>query len=171
MKLSPLQRVERLTRAAAPVVFSLLAVFLNVMALPLPGASRLAPDAVLMAMFYWTVHRPDLMRPWAAFAIGLLVDILSGAPLGANALVLVLVQWTIIAQHKVFRGKSFILVWCAFALVALGAKAVTAALALVLGGALVGREVFLAELGLTVALYPALAWIMGRVQRTVLATV
>ena len=33
---------------------------------------RSAPDIVLIAVFYWMVHRPDLMRLWTAFVLGLL---------------------------------------------------------------------------------------------------
>ena len=77
----------------------------------LPAASTLAPDIVLIAVFYWTVHRPDLMRLWTVFVIGLLSDVLSGTPLGVHPLVLVLVHAAIISQHKMFRG-AVVRRWC-----------------------------------------------------------
>jgi rod shape-determining protein MreD len=163
-----LQRLDLWARPAIPLLATTVAVLLNVVPLRLPDYAPLAPGFVLMAVFYWTVHRPDLMRPWAVFLIGLLDDVLSGTPLGVNSLVLLFVHWTIVAQHRVFRGKSFILVWLGFALVALGAKLLLAAIAFAIGYGLLDPTVLLVQYILTLALYPPLAFIMGWAQRVFL---
>ncbi|MBM3275054.1 MAG: rod shape-determining protein MreD [Candidatus Sericytochromatia bacterium] len=153
---------------AIPLLATIVAVVLNVVPLRLPDYAPLAPGFVLMAVFYWTVHRPDLMRPWAVFLIGVLDDMLSGTPLGVNSLVLLFVHWAIVAQHRVFRGKSFLLIWLGFALVALGAKMLLAAVAFLIGYGLLDPLVLLVQYFLTLALYPPLALIMGRAQRVFL---
>ncbi len=163
-----LQRLDLWARTAIPLLATILAVVLNVVPLRLPDYAPLAPGFVLMAVFYWTVHRPDLMRPWAVFLIGILDDILSGTPLGVNSLVLLFVHWTIVAQHRVFRGKSFVLVWLAFALVALGAKLLLTIVAFAAGYGLLDPTVLLVQYILTLALYPPLAFIMGWAQRVFL---
>jgi rod shape-determining protein MreD len=122
-----------------------------------------------MSVFYWTVHRPDLFPAWGAFAVGLFDDVLSGSPLGVNALVLLLAHVSIVAQHKVFRGKAFWLVWAAFGIVALGAQLLTMLLGLLLKGAFPDPLVTLAQLALTVSLYPVATAVLGRVQRLFLA--
>jgi rod shape-determining protein MreD len=108
------------------------------------------------------------MRPWAVFLVGILDDILSGTPLGVNSLMLLFVHWTIMTQHRVFRGKSFVLIWWAFALVALGAKLLLAATAFLIGYGLMDPTVMLVQYVLTLALYPPLALVMGRAQRVFL---
>jgi rod shape-determining protein MreD len=163
-----LQRLDGWARAAAPFALTLIAAIVSVVPLRLPDYSVIAPDLVLMAVFYWTVHRPDLMRPWGAFAVGVLEDILTATPLGVDALVLLFVHWAIIAQHRTLRGLSFALLWCAFALIAAGAKIVLVVLALILTRHLVDGSVLLAQYGFTIAVYPLIALLMGRAHRAFL---
>ena len=163
-----LQRLDLWARAAIPMLATLLAVMLNVVPLRLPDYAPMAPGFVLMAVFYWTVHRPDLMRPWAVFLVGILDDVLSGTPLGVNSLVLLFVHWAIVAQHRAFRGKSFILVWLGFAMLAFGAKLLLAAVAFAIGYGLVDPTMMLVQYILTLALYPPVAFVMGRAQRVFL---
>lgn len=162
------QRLDVWARTSAPIVLTLTMVILNVLPLRLPDYAELAPAFVLMAVFYWTVHRPDLMRAWAVFAVGLLDDILTGTPLGVNPLILLFTHWAIVAQHKVFRGKSFILIWSGFAAVAAGAKLLLVLLALAVGYGLIDPMTLLVQYILTIALYPPVAFLMGRAQRTFL---
>lgn len=171
MKISALQRLDASVRQSAPVAVTLLLTVLSVVPVHLPAASILSPDIVLIAVFYWTVHRPDLMRSWTVFVIGLLGDMLSGTALGVHPLILVIVHSVIISQHKVFRGASFGMVWCAFALIAPAAHVLAALVAFVTTGALPDLSLFLLRLVLTIGFYPALAWLLGRAQRALLAAV
>lgn len=171
MKLSPLQRLDIAVRQSTPVVVTLLLTVISVVPVGLPASSVLAPDIVLIAVFYWTVHRPDLMKAWTVFVIGLLSDILSGTPLGVHPLVLVLVHTAIISQHKIFRGAAFGVVWWAFSLIAPAAHGVAAVIAFVSAGVVPELSVFILRLVLTIGLYPALAWLLGRAQRALLAAV
>ena len=171
MKLSALQRFDVSVRQSVPVALTLLLTVLSVVPVRLPAASTLAPDIVLIAVFYWTVHRPDLMRLWTVFVIGLLGDVLSGTPLGVHPIVLVLVHTAIISQHKVFRGASFGMVWWAFSLIAPAAHIVAVIIAFLATGALTDLSLFALRLVLTIGFYPALAWLLGRAQRALLAAV
>ena len=171
MKPSALQRLDLSVRQSLPVVLTLLLTVFSVVPVRLPGAASLTPDFVLIAVFYWTVHRPDLMRLWTVFVIGLLGDVLSGTPLGVHPLVLVLVHAAIISQHKVFRGASFGMVWCAFSLIAPAAHIVGAVIAFGASGALPEMSLFFLRLVLTIGFYPALAWLLGRAQRALLTAV
>ena len=171
MKLSPLQRLDISVRQSTPVVVTLLLTVISVVPVGLPAASSLAPDIVLIAVFYWTVHRPDLMKAWTVFVIGLLSDVLSGTPLGVHSLVLVLVHTVIISQHKIFRGAAFGVVWWAFSLIAPAAQLVTAAIAFAVAGVVPDVSVLSLRLVLTIGLYPALAWLLGRAQRALMAAV
>lgn len=165
------QRVDLKLRQALPGLLILICVMLSVAPLRLPDHALLSPGLVLVGVFYWTVHRPDLLRPWHAFLLGLFDDILSGAGLGVNALVLTLAHWVVVSQHRIFRGKSFLIVWIAFALVAPVAVGVTALLSAVATRTAPDAAVVLVQTLLTVAFYPPLAWLFGRAQRLFLAVV
>jgi len=166
-----IQRLDAWARASAPLVLTLAVVVVKVVPLRLPAYAVIAPDLVLMAVFYWTVHRPDLLRPWGAFVVGLLDDILTGTPLGVSSLVLLLVHWTIIAQHRLFRALSFALLWFGFAVIAAGAKALIVLLALIIGHGLIDPTVVVAQYAFTLAVYPLIALLMGRAQRAFLPAV
>jgi rod shape-determining protein MreD len=165
MVVAALAQIDRALKRALPLAVALLAVLLSVVPLPVPEYAVLAPAFALMSVFYWTVHRPDLFPAWGAFAVGLFDDVLSGAPLGLGAFVLLLVHYTIVTQHKVFRGKAFWLVWAAFAIVALAAQLVTLAFGLALKGALPDALPAATQFALTVALYPVATAVFGRLQR------
>jgi len=169
MVVAAFAQLDRLLKRALPGFLAALIALLSVLPLPIPEYAVLAPNFALMAVFYWTVHRPDLFPAWSAFLTGLFLDSLSGAPLGLNALVLLLVHFTLIAQHKVFRGKAFWLIWLAFVIVAAGALALSALLGWAFRGGLPGWPMLAAQFALTLALYPALAAFLGRVQRHFLA--
>lgn len=171
MRVPALQRFDASVRQSTPVVVTLLLTILSVVPVHLPVSSSLAPDLVLIAVFYWTVHRPDLMRLWTVFVVGLVGDVLSGTALGLHSLILVFVHTVIISQHKVFRGASFSMVWWAFALIAPAAHLVAALVAFITVGAMPDLLPFLLRVILTTGFYPVLAWLMGRAQRALLAGV
>ncbi|MBI3454006.1 MAG: rod shape-determining protein MreD [Rhodospirillales bacterium] len=168
MKSSPFQQLDLWARRTAPFAITLFVVVLSFVPLRLPAYFSVAPDFVLMAVFYWTVHRSDLMRSWSVFVVGLFDDLLSGGLLGLNALTLLLVHWAIVTQHKVFRGKPFGPVWAAFAVVATATNLFVAILAYALARAPVDMGALGVQYALTVALYPVLAWLLGRAQRAFL---
>ena len=117
-----LQRLDRFARNLIPFALSLLLVIIGTLPLQIPGYGLVAANLALMSVFYWSVYRPDLLPPWVAFLIGLLQDILVGTPPGLNALVLLLARAMVVSQGRVFRGKSFLVMWWGFAMVALGAQ-------------------------------------------------
>ena len=164
MRAPLLQRVDTWLRQALPGLLTLLLVLLSVAPLRLPDYAAVTPGLVLISVFYWTVHRPDLFRPLHACILGLLDDVLSGSALGVNAMVLVLVS-----QHRFFVGKGFALVWSVFGVVAPLAIALTALLSLLAARVAPDPAVVLVQALLTIALYPPVAWLLGRAQRLFLA--
>ena len=74
-----------------------------------------------MAVYYWSIYRPTLMPPFLCFSVGLLLDILSGLPLGINAIIFTLVQWIVRDQRKFLMAQAYITTWAVFILVAAGA--------------------------------------------------
>jgi rod shape-determining protein MreD len=163
-----MQRLDRLARQMTPVALSFLVVVLTAMPLSVPNYGPIAPNLGIAATFYWVVYRPDVYPPWASFAIGLWEDILSGAPVGLNALLLVLVHWAIISQRRFFQGKSFFVIWWAFAMTAGTVAMVAWVLTMLLNGVAVSPLPAVFQFGLTAAIYPFVTWMFARAQHAVL---
>lgn len=162
------QRMDRFARHLLPLAISVVLVILSVVPVYLPGYGQIAANLVLMAVFFWSVYRPDLMAPAPVFGIGLLLDILSGMPPGMNALILVLVRSVVVTQGRVFRGKSFLVLWWGFSLVALGASLCLWLLSMGYSFVVLDPMPGVFRWALTVALFPFFAWIFVRVQNAVL---
>src|SRR5581483_8432401 len=111
-----LQRVDTGARLALPFAITLLFALLGVVAWPLPYFGQVAPPLALIAVYYWAVHRPDLFRPYMAFLIGILNDVLHDLPLGLSALIFVGMHQLVYSQRRFFAGHSFFMMWWGFAL-------------------------------------------------------
>ena len=100
-----------------PHILLLFLLLLSFVSLPLPylGASR--PCLVLIFVYYWSIYRPTLVPPVLCFALGIAMDILSGGPLGLNALVLVAVQWVVRGQRRFLMGQPYTTTWAVFTVI------------------------------------------------------
>jgi rod shape-determining protein MreD len=161
--------VDRSARNIAPVAVTLLLMLAGMTPLRLPQFESIAPPLTLMAVYYWAVHRPDLMRPAVAFLIGVLQDLLSGAPLGVTPLAFMIAYWVSLTQRQLFLGTSFLLMWLGFAGVAVVAGAVQWLAYSALAGNLLGPEPALFQAVLAIGLFPLPAWLFMRVQRAFLS--
>lgn len=165
MKQIWLQNMAPALRGFIPFVFALLLVLISVAPWRFPGFGTITPFFLLMAVFYWSVYRPDRLPYAATFLLGLVQDVLSGNPMGLTPLVLLLVQGMVISQRRFFVGKSFMVVWWGFMLVAV----VAALVGWSIGSVFFGTAMVVSPLGvqvvLTVLLYPPLAWLFGRAQQ------
>jgi rod shape-determining protein MreD len=168
MTSGPWQRMDHLARQLTPSILTLALVILNAVPLHLPGLARIAPLLPLMAIYHWAIFRPRLLPAWVVFLIGVLQDVLSGTPIGVNALVFLAVYGAVLSQKKFFTGKSFAILWLGFALIAAGAMAISWAAVSVLSVALVEPRTVIFQYALTLGLFPAVAWLLLHWQRTFL---
>jgi rod shape-determining protein MreD len=161
------QGLDLWARRCLPAVFCLLFVLLSVLPIPIPGYSSIVPMLTLACTFFWAVHHPRLLPPVVVFVIGLVQDILSGAPVGAGAVVLLLTYGVTVSQRRFFHHRSFLQVWSGFMLVALGAAALSWLLAVIVGGAFAPPQAALFQYLLTLAVYPLVTWVLHGAQRLV----
>jgi rod shape-determining protein MreD len=89
---------------------------LNVVAVTFPLAGSVKAPLFLMGIYYWAMYRPTLMPAWVIFLAGCLMDLLSGLPIGLNALVFLVFQWVVTDQRRFLMGQNFIMIWFAFCL-------------------------------------------------------
>jgi rod shape-determining protein MreD len=156
MKRSSWQGLDTTARALTPTLLIVLLVFLGQLPYSLSGRVSATPYFLLMGVFYWGLHRPDLLPAVAVFVVGLMQDALEGEPFGVNAFVLIAVYWLVVSQQRHFRGQPFLVVWSGFAAAALLAGVLRWTLVSVLLGATLAPWTVLLEFFLTVMFYPVL---------------
>jgi rod shape-determining protein MreD len=127
-------------------------ILLSAIPLRIVHLGEVRPVFMLMAVYYWTILRPA--PPLGVFALGLVLDLLSGYPLGMNALVLVLAQSLTAHNRKFLLGQSFLVIWAGFALVALGAGVLQWILFSLLSLTLVAAKPVLISTVLSAVLFP-----------------
>lgn len=152
-------------RGLGPIVITTFLILLSTVPWPLPVAAAAPPAIGMIAAFYWAVYRPELMPPTVIFALGLLQDSLEGGPLGVGALVLLIVYGTVRLQRRFLLGKPFAVVWWGFMMTAAAAEALLWGIHSLLGGAPVDPGAAGFQFGVTVAVYPLLAWLFGWIHR------
>lgn len=138
------------------VTLLVLFVLLTLSAFPFHAGSlgAIRPMFILIAIYYWSITRPDMLSPLATFATGLIFDLLCGYPLGMTALVLIAVQWIIRVQRKFLSGQAFRVLWAGMAVVALGAGLLQWLLFSLFTGALVPLAPVLISIFVTAAIFP-----------------
>src|SRR6266702_66775 len=118
---SALARVDGTAARLLPIATTLSAVVISLQPIHVPGYMALTPAFTLMAVYHWTIYRPDLLPPLALFLIGAAQDLLAGAPLGMTALLLLLARAIVLGQRGHFVNRRFPFVWCGFTIVTGGA--------------------------------------------------
>ena len=152
-----------------PFLMTLLFVLISVVPLNLPGFAVVTPSFTLMAVFHWSVYRPDLMPLSAVFAVGLLVDLLNGTPyIGLSSLSLLLVRTAVLSQRRYFVNRTFPVLWLGFLAVTAGNFAFLWAVVSLLHGGMLGLRPFVFQAVLTVACYPVGSYILAWAHRAFL---
>ncbi len=148
-----------------PTATVALAAVIGLLPLPIPGYAALTPAFALMAVYHWSVYRPDLLPPSGVFAIGFAQDLVIGATVPASALVLLLARAAVLRYRRNFVGRPFPFAWAGFALLASAAALGLWALHCVLQFALLDLRTAIVRYALSVALFPAASLVLGRSQR------
>ena len=161
-------KIDQAGRNIAPLAVTVALMLVGMAPLHLPNYAPVAPMLPLMAVYYWVIHRPDLLRPSMAFGLGLLQDLLSGTPLGMTPLIHVLVYWVVLTQRRFFLGTSFAMLWFGFALVAFGAGLVGWFAWSILNLRLLSPNSALMQSTMTVAVFPLFGWLFIRIHRAFL---
>jgi rod shape-determining protein MreD len=159
-----IQRLERALRCLVPFLTGLVAILLDVTPLSGPAPHMLAPFMTLAVVYFWSLYRPDLMPPVAAFALGLAFDLLAGLPLGMTAIVLLVTHRLVLTPQRPVLAASFSEMWAGCFVVAVAVAVVRWTLASVwwTHGFALRPDLF--QTLATAALFPAVAWLLLRCQ-------
>lgn len=163
-----LPRVNSGLARMLPIATTVAAAVIAIVPLRIPGYAALTPAFTLMAAYHWTIYRPDLLPPSGLFAVGVAEDLLAGTPVGVNALLLLLTRVVVLRQRRHFVRRTFPFVWAGFTLLC-----ITAMLALWTLHCLMQLDIFdfrttAFRAVLTIAMFPAASFALGRTQRALL---
>ncbi len=155
-----LRRLDSFARLAFPGFST---AFLMVLAaapisLPSPVFAMALP-----CVAFWSVFRPAAMSPPVTFLLGLLMDLLTLAPLGTGVLVLLALHAAALRFRRFLAKQSFLAVWLAFCLASLAASALYWALLALLSLRLPAFAPALHAAALSAGLYPGIALLLARV--------
>ncbi len=153
-------QLDTVSRQWTPFALSVFAALLAAVPMHLPGFYPLNPIWPLMAIYFWSVRRPDLMPPVAVFIVGLLHDSLGGGPIGVSAIVFVGVHTLVAAERRLFSGQAFAMMWLGFAVVAAVALMLSWVLASAWYGAALPADALFFQYVLTVGCFPLLASVL-----------
>ncbi len=162
---SPLRRIEAFARVVMPLVLAVLAMAVAAGPTGIPG---LVAAVLLPQVVYWSVARPAAMSPPAVFALGLLLDLLTLAPLGSGVLAMLVLHGVAVAARRVLARQGFLLNWLAFAGFALGAAGLFWVLTALLLFTLPPVAPVLHQAALAIGLYPPFAFLLGRLHALML---
>lgn len=151
-----------------PLGTTVVAALLAIVPVRLPGYAALVPAFALMAVYHWTIYRPDLLPPIGLFAIGLSQDLLSGALIGVGAVVLLLARGAVLRYRRHFINRTFPFVWGGFTLLAGAAMFGVWLLHCVLQLNLFDLRTTVFRTVLTIAFFPAASFALGRTQRALM---
>jgi rod shape-determining protein MreD len=166
---APLTHVlDELVRKMVPLAVTVLLVLVALMHMPIPGFPELAPMLPMMAVFYWSLHRPELLPFWAVFLIGLVIDTLTGGTLGFNALMLLLVAAFVRPQRRYLFDKGFAAHWFVFMVVVTMFEFLRWVLMAAVAHTFVSLGAPSLRVLLAIALFPCLSWFLLRVDQAVL---
>jgi rod shape-determining protein MreD len=163
-----LPRVNSGAARLVPILTTIIAAVLAILPLRIPGYAALTPALALMAVYHWTIYRPDLLPAFALFAIGIGEDLLAGSLVGIGPLTLLVTRAVVLQSRRHFVGRPFPFVWAGFTLVAGGALLGLWALHCLLEFSLINPRNTVFRMVLTIAVFPAASFLLGSTQRALI---
>jgi rod shape-determining protein MreD len=167
--LPALPRVNSAAARLLPATTAVLATILTVVPLKVPGYAALTPAFTLMAVYHWTIYRPDLLPPAVLFGVGFAEDLITGGPLGVTSLLLLGARAIVLNYRRYFVNRGFPFVWAGFTILAGVAMFALWALHCLLDATFLDFRSTLFRTVLTVASFPAASFLLGRSQRAIMS--
>tara|TARA_B100000242_G_scaffold287375_4_gene254128 strand:- start:1781 stop:2284 length:504 start_codon:yes stop_codon:yes gene_type:complete len=153
--------MEILARFCVAYCLIMIFLLLDLVSFNVPFFHEIRPSLTLMLLFYWGIYRPSMTPTWLAFVLGLFIDLVSGVPLGLNALLFVAVAYVIQSQRKIFMGQPFLSVYFGFALVSFGVKTLQWMIFCLVGMKWVAIDTVMGAVLLGVAFFPVAFLLMN----------
>ena len=159
MRPSFAQKMEIWFRHRIAFIITFLSLLVMMMPVPLPSLWVIKPDLLLIYVFFWSIYCPEEHGMGTAFFFGILEDLMENILPGTNALILVMVSWSVENQRRFLHGKPFVVTWWGFSILAFGALIAKWFLFSISQSGFVPFIPPLASYMMTIADYPLFGWI------------
>lgn len=161
--------LDAMARTGFPIISTCVLLLLLNTPLGISAQAELQSSLGLVAVFFWSFHRPASTPAWAVMLTGLLLDLLGLEPFGVATTMLLLVHGAAIRFRHALAMHGLIIIWLAFLPVAAGATAVEWGLICLLRWQFLPMTPALLQFGLSVGLYPVMATIFSFANREIAA--
>ncbi len=111
-----IKRLELLLWLVTPAIITFLLFILCAIPKYVWGINYIMPVLPLIPIFYWGRLQAAEMPYWLAFITGLLMDVVSGLPLGLSAFLYILFLVMLHNQSKYIHKEGFAITWGYFTL-------------------------------------------------------
>jgi rod shape-determining protein MreD len=162
-------RLNAFARGLIPFLLTLLLMLLMLSSTGIPGFVNVAPSMTVISVYFWSIHRPDLMPLYAVFLLGLIEDALAGGPFGIQAIVLVLVASIIGSQRHFFTFAPFGYIYSTFMLLIAGALGLNWLLNCLLAWQLWEFLPLMVKAAMCIVVFPPVFWLLSRIDDNVVS--
>jgi rod shape-determining protein MreD len=162
---SILQRLDRWCQAALPPLVITLLILLTLAPIRISYVAAAAPLLPLMAVYHFSLFRPQFLQPLLLFVLGLFTDLLqggAGSPLGISALIFVLVRALLDRNRRYLVDVSFVFIWLGYALLSAFAVALLWGANCLWSWRLLDPAPVIFQYVISLFFYPILGWVLGR---------
>jgi rod shape-determining protein MreD len=160
------ERFQRGLLHLLPLGTVLLALSLDLLPITSPAPGSAFPSLTLIVVYYWMLHRPDLLTALDLFCLGLLADLVGGTPPGCTSLVLLALRRFVVAPQRLLFSGSFFAGWAGLVATAAVVAALRWGLAALVYETFFPVGTLIVETALAVTLYPVLAVLLGALSKT-----
>jgi len=108
------EAIDIFIRISVVYMLMFLLFILNVISISTPVTMTMDIPFIVMMFYYWSIYRPTLIPPTLVFFAGFIYDLLSGWPVGLNALIFLLIRHNVTLQRLFMTGQQFIVVWLGY---------------------------------------------------------
>lgn len=163
-----LHQLDGLIRRIVPLLLCLICLILGIALTTIPGVAGIPPLLGLIAIYYWSVHRPDLLPLPLLFLLGLLADAMLRLPVGLSSLTYIGLAQLVHSQRHIFIDQSYLTLWFGFLVVLTAAQLLQWGLLSMFYREILPLLPLLLQSILTLMLFPLLVWPFSLLQRYLL---
>jgi len=160
-----LDRLDRWSQALLPLLVVLLLIFITLAPIRISYLAIAAPLLPLMAVYHFSLFRPQFLPPLLLFALGMMTDLLQGGtgnPLGLSALVFICVRALLERNRRYLVDVSFVFIWLGYALLSAFAVLVMWLTNCLWSSRLIDPSPALFQYAISLFFYPIVGWLLGR---------
>ncbi|SNB61415.1 rod shape-determining protein MreD [Arboricoccus pini] len=156
------QTLDHLARRILPFLTVAITLLFDLLPLTTLASDAVRPSLTIVAVYFWTLYRPDLLGSIVLFLLGLVADAVAGMPIGMTALMLLCIRAMVMVPQRIVLARSFLGGWLGLALVTLSVQFLRWFLACLYALHVFPIDTVLVSSVLTILCYPPVALLLGR---------